>query len=127
MISASKARDIERRYKAAERFRQRYPNVPFEETGFPSNDEISALEVYRFMTEVPDHVFVYYDEDFRNVHTWTGEHLGTIVSKGVERRPFGGRVVSVRVRAINGAMYGGICNLSSGTYCRLRKLKGGRR
>ena len=36
----------------------------------------------------------------------------------------GGKVVSIRMRGKNGAHYAGRCNLSSGTYCRLRKMKG---
>ncbi len=87
----------------------------------PSNEQRSALEVHDFVTNPPEHLFAYYDDGMKHVKTWMGDILGTIVSRGQERRPFGGRVVSVHVLGINGVRYVGTCNLSSGTYCRLRR------
>jgi hypothetical protein len=90
-----------------------------------SNRAKGKLEVHRFLEHPPERLFAYYSGDARvgdNIHTWMGDRLGTIVHRGKETRPLGGRVVNIRVRGINGFLYAGRCNLSSGTYCNLRKM-----
>lgn len=92
-------------------------------TKWPSNRAFGKLEKFDFLNHPPERLFAYYDRDLRCVTTWMGDVLGTIVHRGRESRPFGGRVVPIRVRAINGYMYSGRCNLSGGDYCRLRRGK----
>ena len=92
----------------------------------PSNRARGKLEFYRFMRDKPEHVFAYYTDDFRTVTTWMGQKLGDIVWKGAITRPMGGKMQAIRVRGVNGCMYAGRANLSSGTYVRLKKTASGK-
>lgn len=140
MISASQAHAIQSAHERYERARERFDPKRYKRGGGympseiaeierlagckqPTNRARGALELWRFVAHPPDTLFAYYDASFRHVTTFMGDVIGTIVSKGKETRPMGGRVVSVRVRGINGVTYVGTCNLSSGTYCRLRRAK----
>ena len=94
-----------------------------------SNRAKSRLGIYEFMRDSPDKIFAYYRGDARVgdlITNGMGGQLGVIIHRGKESRPFGGKVVSIRMKAINGFTYAGRCNLSSGTYCRLKKVKGRR-
>ena len=141
MIQASEAARIRRAHDAHARARKQFDPKRFKRGGgytpaemkeidriagvpAPSNEQMSQLEVYEFVTKPPDKVFAYYNDDMTRIQTWTGDVLGTIVWRGQETRPMGGRVVRVRVHAINGHHYAGTCNRSSGTYCVLRRTKG---
>jgi hypothetical protein len=93
----------------------------------PSNKALSKLEVYEFIHNPPDKVFAYYDKSMTKVTTWMGDKLGDIIWRGqqVQRWNYG-RTQAIRVRGVNGVMYAGHCNLTGGTYCRLRRMSGTR-
>ena len=94
-----------------------------------SNRAKSKLEVHEFMRSPPDELCAYYKDDARvgeAITNWMGETLGHVTKRGRETRPFGGKVVSIQMRGKNGVMYAGRCNLSSGTYCKLRRMRGKR-
>lgn len=93
----------------------------------PSNKAKGKLEAYEFMRNPPDKLFAYYSNDMRRVTTFTGDKLGDIVWRGSVVRGFGGgKTQAIRVRGINGVMDHGRCNLTGGTYCRLRRMAGTR-
>jgi len=90
-----------------------------------TNEQRSEREVSEFLSHPPDQVFAYYSQDPAvggHIGNWMGAKLGTITWVGKISRPMGGKVVSIRMKAINGLIYAGKCNLSSGTYCRLRRV-----
>jgi hypothetical protein len=135
------AENIRRRYAAFEHAREVFDPKRFKRGGGytpadyrqiakmagvrkPTNEEMGKLEVYEFTHHPPEKLFAYYSSDMKRITSWMGDVLGTITHVGRERRPMGGRVVSVRVQAINGLSYVGQCNLSSGSYCRLRRSTG---
>ena len=140
MITADRARQIRHAQEIYEAERKRFDPRRFSRGGSytpqdiaeierraevrsPTNEERGQLEVYEFMTNPPDKFYAFYSDDMRHIKTFMGEIIGDIVHRGAERRPMGGRVVSVRVRGINGATYAGTCNMSSGTYCLLKRTK----
>jgi len=91
----------------------------------PSNRAKGKAELYGFMERPPEKLFAYYKGDARvgdAITNWPGDVLGIITRRGKESRPLGGRVVSVVMRGKNGVYYAGRCNLSSGTYCTLKRL-----
>jgi len=91
----------------------------------PRNREASKKEMAAWLSDPPEHAFVYYSEDMREVRNWMGVKMGDIVAKGkVARKLNGGRSQSIRVRGTNGVVYVGNCNLTGGTYCRLRRAAG---
>lgn len=95
---------------------------------YPSNEEIGDLQIYEFLREPPDRLFAYHEIDrppigTRAIRTYNGGLLGTIMELGRITRPYETRLQHVRVRAINGFMYHGTCNLDTGTYCKLRRGK----
>lgn len=97
------------------------------------NRRTSAREVKMFLRKRPDRWFVYYSDDKKRVTTWTGETIGLINSVGKPYQPGctrgrceRSRIFHVRVKAITGDIYNGTCVEDTGTYCRLRKAKGGR-
>lgn len=57
------------------------------------------------------------------VTTWTGTILGHVESAHVYRHNFGARMVSMRVRGTNGAMYYGRASWDNGNVIRLRRVK----
>lgn len=61
-----------------------------------------------------------------HVAVWRGAWIGTIVSARVYRHNFGARMVSMRVRGTNGAMYYGRASWDCGTCITLHKSKGGK-
>jgi len=85
-----------------------------------SNDERSALEVYRFYTTRPTKYFLYIDERRRRATTFTGEKLGSVSFGREWRDNFGGTRVSINVYAINGFTYHGTYYKSSGSYARVK-------
>ena len=140
-MKQGQAESIRRRYKAFEQAREVFDPKRFMRGGGytptdysqiakmagvrkPTNEEMGKLEVYDFLHNLPEKLFAYYSSDMKHITTWMGDVLGTITHVGRERQPMGGRVVSVRVNAINGLSYVGQCNLSSGSYCRLRRSTG---
>jgi len=88
-----------------------------------SNEERSALEVFRFCTNIPTAYFLYIDERRLAAITWTGEKLGDVSFGRKWRDNFGGTRVSIKVYAINGGVYHGTYFKSSGNYARVRLFK----
>jgi hypothetical protein len=95
-----------------------------------SNRAKGKLELHEFMTRPPEKLFAYYKGNAQvgdAITTWMGDVLGTVIHRGKVTHPMGGSVVSIRVRGKNGLEYAGRCNLSSGTYCNLRRVASSRR
>jgi hypothetical protein len=92
----------------------------------PTNEELSELEVYEFMTSPPERLFAYYNKELTEIHNWMGVRLGRIIWRGHERRQMGGKLVSVRAIGENGRTYVGTCNMTGGTYCKLRLSRSSR-
>ena len=144
MISQAQAEDILARYKRYDRAAERFDKRRHSRGGgwteaeqaeiarmaggsLPSNEELGELEFFNFMTQRPETIFAYYEGDARvgqEIRTWPGQKIGVVVWRGTETRPMGGRSVSIRMQGLNGFLYAGRCNLSSGSYCRLRKMSG---
>lgn len=96
---------------------------------YPSNEDIGDLQVYEFLRDPPERLFAYRGNagpgSSQYDHTFNGRALGIITRWGGSSRAFGRgpRLEHVTVRAINGFMYSGTCNLETGTYCKLRRGK----
>lgn len=88
-----------------------------------TNEERSALEVYKFIVNPPDHYFAYVNETTNTLTTWTGEHLGDVSFGREWTDNFGGKRVPILVRAVNRQKYHGTYFKSSGSYARLRRSK----
>jgi len=90
------------------------------------NRETSRKEIDAWMKSPPDRALVYYNDKLTEVSNWMGVKMGDIVHRGkVQSRWSGGRVQAIRVRGTNGASYHGVCNLTGGNYCRLRRMAAG--
>lgn len=141
MISAEKAREIRARYEAHEAARKKFDPKRYERGGGydkhdqvaimmmsgvvqPSNEELGDLEEYEFAKKPPERLFAYFDKTFSKITGFAGNKLGDIIWRGSEfRSQLGDKRVNVRVRGTNGLLYGGTCYTSTGTYCRLKKIK----
>lgn len=105
------------------------------------NRAIEAAELAHWQTK-PDRMLAYYrfigheqrpNKQYRenfypsltgaSVSTWANVRLGTIISARVYRHNFGSRMVSIRVRGSNGAIYYGRASWDWGTCITLRKVK----
>jgi hypothetical protein len=96
----------------------------------PSNRAKGKTELYEFMAYPPGQLFAYYKGDANvgdAITTFMGDVLGHVVWRGTVTKPLGGRRVAIRMKGKNGFVYGGNCNLSSGTYCRLKMLSNQKR
>lgn len=90
----------------------------------PTNDEVSSIEVYEFVTNPPDKYILYVDLPKRIVTTWTGELLGKIISTGkTHRSNMGDTRIPIRIKAINGKEYYGTFYQSAGDYARIEMYK----
>lgn len=93
----------------------------------PTTDEAnmarSLVEVADWCREPPTRYFAYVDEGSRTITTWMGHVLGHVTFGLVWRDSFGSKRQSIRVRGTNGANYSGTYYMSSGNYCRIRKVK----
>lgn len=102
-----------------------------------TNEERGKLEQYEVWRDKPERLFAYiqffdvmgnlrvgkpspYDKG--TVTVWTGQPLGHGTCFKVWRDNFGGQRASIRV-TIAGETYSGTAFVSSGDYCRLRKVK----
>ncbi len=148
-LTPRRAEVIERSHAAFERERERFHPKKFKRGGGytpeeyaeiarragikkrPSNVAMGKLELHRFVTQRPERIFAYYKDDARvgaTITTWMGDVLGHVIWRGtVTKRGFypGARMVNIRMKAVTGDVYAGTCQLDSGNYCRLRKVKGG--
>lgn len=102
-----------------------------------TNDEISAIEVYEFMTNPPDKYFLYIssspgvqDKGHKIIHlsgrkatTWTGDVLGYVYCGSGFYSNFGDYRIPISIKAINGYWYHGTFFYSAGDYARVKKGK----
>jgi len=149
-VSPRRAAVIERSYQAIEKAREAHDPKRFKRGGSysveeqraiaraaglkkaPSNVALGRLELHRFTTERPAHLFAYYKGDSPKsgeaITNFTGEKLGHVVSTGSIYKTGSGyprtRMLPVRVRAITGDVYSGVANLDTGTYVKLKKVGG---
>jgi hypothetical protein len=90
------------------------------------NADLSKLEVYEFITNPPTTYFCYVNLEKREVTTWTGDTLGTILRMGHKFRcgfwPGADRQ-AIRFQGINGKVYAGTCFCGSGSYARVKQVK----
>lgn len=89
----------------------------------PTSDEISAIEVYEFVNDIPDKYFLYVDTKKNVVTTWTGEKLGNCHLGYKYTSNMGDTRQSIYVKAINGKNYSGTYFTSSGDYARIKLCK----
>ncbi len=90
-----------------------------------TNEEISAAEVYEFISDPPDKYFVYINEERHEATTWIGEKLGNVtgLSQTPKRSNFGDFRVYIDVYGINGKKYHGVYFKSAGDYARIKMYK----
>jgi len=89
-----------------------------------TNEEKSRIEDFEWRMFPPARYFAYYDRGMTKITGFMGNLLGRIVYKGSVTRAFGGKRQNVTVMGTNNVMYSGVCNLTGGTYCRLKRIKG---
>jgi hypothetical protein len=96
-----------------------------------TNEELSKLEVYDFITNPPDHYlgYVHIEKDAmgyvtkKAFTTWVGDTLSTYCLLGhIWTSNLGDKRQRILFKGINGILYGGIFYLSSGDYARVKKL-----
>jgi hypothetical protein len=100
---------------------------------YPSNDERSALEVHRFVTDPPTRYFAYHEPALRErktlgrqdrITTWTGELIGLIIEIGYSYQSnMGDWRQNFRAACRNGLIYSGTAYLSAGDYVRMRQAR----
>lgn len=96
-----------------------------------TNDDISILEIYEFLRDVPEKYFVYINEAKKWAVTFVGHKLGDVVFGREYRAPSFGGVTHrnatlrqpVRIHAINGRDYFGTYYKGSGSYARIKLCK----
>jgi hypothetical protein len=121
--NAIRERDVALKAWLGERRSYRQEELP-ESVVPPTNDELSALEVFEFCRDKPDNYFLYISKNQLFATTWVGEKLGTVVQMGKPWSDnFGGTRVHIRISAINGAVYSGTYYKSSGDYARVKRVR----
>ena len=89
-----------------------------------THDQISSIEVYEFINDIPDKYFIYVNEKERIVTTWTGEKLGRITFLGSKYKSnFRDKRRTIHFTGINNKKYYGIYYCDSGDYARVRLYK----
>lgn len=89
-----------------------------------THDQISSLEVYEFVNDIPDKYFIYVNEKERIVTTWTGEKLGRITFLGSKYQSnLGDMRKTLHFTGINNKKYYGIFYCGNGDYARVRLYK----
>jgi hypothetical protein len=136
IITAAQAADILARYNELEAWRNgRLSYHPSEVPAHirpPTNEEISALEVYNFLTMPPSESYAaYLGKDPKNpgryvITTFTGDRLATVTRYVSRSAPFNSWLSDVRgsfwALGIDGRSYHGRHN-GPGIYCRMRPAK----
>jgi hypothetical protein len=94
------------------------------------NEDRTLVEVYEFAHENTgaDGHTGYVDRDLTRVTTFMGDLLATITERGPKYKipAFGGfpsERRNFRARGIDGHIYAGVAYVSSGDYCRMRRVK----
>jgi hypothetical protein len=89
--------------------------------GTDGRNRVTSARELEIWATVPVIWSGYYTSD--SVMTWMGDKLGTIIESRVYRHNFGGRMISMRVRGTNGAIYSGRASYDWGTCINLHKVK----
>ena len=92
-----------------------------------TNEQLSELEVYDFVTNPPEKYFLYINEEKKIATTWTGECLGNVIFGREFKSPAFGtysKRVPITLFAINHATYYGTYYKSSGDYARVKMSAG---
>ena len=89
-----------------------------------TNEEKSQIEDFEWRMYPPSRYFAYYDSAMTKITGFMGNVLGRIIWKGSVTRAFGGKRQNITIVGTNNVMYAGVCNLTGGTYCRLKRIKG---
>lgn len=89
-----------------------------------TNEEKSLIEDYEWRMFPPSRYFAYYDSAMTKITGFMGNLIGRIVYKGTVQKVWGGKRQNVTIRGTNNVMYSGVCNLTGGTYCRMKRVKG---
>lgn len=92
----------------------------------PSNEELSAVEVFDFVHDKPAKYFVYVNPEKGVVTTWTGDVLGQCtLGRPYVCPAFNGASTrqSIHVLGINGVRYSGTFYRSSGDFARIKAVK----
>ena len=99
-----------------------------------SNDDLSKMEVYEFITNPPLQYFGYVSKkEISEIHhtyiwnltTWMGDILGKMTMGDRYYNNLGGYRRNIWITAINGFTYYGTYYESSGDYCRIKAHKNG--
>ncbi len=146
MITKKEADDLRDRYNAYEAARRGFDPKRFQRGGGytpadekriteaagvtrPTNEEMSRLEIYEFVTAPPERYFLYVQETTKKATTFMGDVLGDITLGRRYKAPSFGSAytaserVPVSIRAINGYTYSGTYYASSGSYARVKRGK----
>jgi hypothetical protein len=87
------------------------------------NAALASAELAEW-AKAPDRWQVYVTKGKREVTTWTGEVLGTIIERTAFRTNLSRNIVAIRFRGTNGAVYYGRYGADWSMLCRVRKAKG---
>lgn len=92
---------------------------------FPAQTSKQGLNLYRstFRPLLHSNPGTIGTRDVAIVTTWTGAKIGEIISAQVYNHNFGCRMVSMRVRGTNGAIYSGRASWDGGNAINLHKVK----
>ena len=89
----------------------------------PANEERSQVEIFDFINDIPKRYFLYIDEKNSIATTWMGNELGGVSFGREWKDNFGGKRVSIKIKAINGKNYSGTYFKSSGNYAKIKLVK----
>ncbi len=145
-ISAAQAENIRACYQASEKARELFDPKRFKRGGgytpadqreieriagckSPSNEDLSALEVYDFVHSPPDKYFLYIDRKNNTATTWMGDIIGHVAvprawgQEMLSNIPVGDARITIAVRGINGVSYRGTYFAGAGDYARVKRVK----
>jgi hypothetical protein len=88
-----------------------------------TNEEISQIEVYEFVTKFPEEYLLYVNEEKCIVTTWTGEKLGRCILGREYNSNMGDNRRSIKIWGINHKEYYGTYYQSTGDYARVKMYK----
>lgn len=125
-ITPEQAADIEKRLAAFYAWlgkRRSYP-VGSAPAGMEvSNEDRTALELFKFKRDKPTRYTAYASESDNSVTTWTGEKLGDASFKQTWRDNLGSTRQHVTIVAVNGCCYWGTYYKSQGDLVRMTMRK----
>lgn len=89
----------------------------------PKSEEISAIEVYEFITNPPMKYTAYVDDKKDIVTTWTGEELGKITGRQKYTNNMGAIMRQVWFKGINSKNYYGFYPSDNQDCCNFKQVK----